>query len=54
LYVTVARWVEWASAIVDQWPDDVSNAPFDKAAAQEGVALAESVKTILSARDKQP
>jgi hypothetical protein len=48
-YVTVARWVEWASAIVDTWPDDVNNAPFDNAAAEVGVALAESVESILSA-----
>ena len=52
-YVTVARWVEWASAIVDTWPDDVNNSPFDKAAAEEGVALAESVESILSARAAQ-
>lgn len=47
-YVTVARWVEWASSTVEQWPDDVTNAPFDAAAAEEGVALAESVDIILS------
>lgn len=47
-YVSVARWVEWASAIVDTWPDDVTAAPFDHAAAREAVALAESVETILS------
>ena len=53
-YVTVARWVEWASAIVEKWPDDVSDAPFDTAAAEEGVALAESVDIILSAKAAQP
>jgi PadR family transcriptional regulator AphA len=47
-YVTVARWVAWASVIVDTWPDDVRDAPFDEAAAREGVALAESVEAILS------
>ena len=48
-YVTVARWVEWASALVDTWPDAVADAPFDRVAAEEAVALAESVEAILSA-----
>jgi DNA-binding PadR family transcriptional regulator len=42
LYAMVARWVEWASAIVEQWPDDVTAAPFDEAAAREAVAVAEA------------
>ena len=46
-YVTVARWVQWATEIVDGWPDDVRDAPFDVAAAQEGVDLAESIDVIL-------
>lgn len=45
-YVTVARWVDWASALVATWPDDVLAAPFDIAAAREAVALAESVESI--------
>jgi hypothetical protein len=53
-YVMVARWVEWASAIVDTWPDDVRSAPFDMAAAEEGVALAESVEAILSTTAVEP
>jgi PadR family transcriptional regulator AphA len=36
-YVTVARWVAWASEIVDSWPDDVRDAPFSIAIAEEGV-----------------
>ena len=48
-YVTLARWIDWASAMVEDWPDDVSSAPFDLAAAEEGVAMAESVKAILAA-----
>jgi DNA-binding PadR family transcriptional regulator len=47
-YATVARWVEWASAVVDSWPDDVNDAPFDAAAAEEAVALAESIAATLS------
>jgi len=42
-YVMVAHWVEWASDIVDGWPDDVHGAPFSVAAAEEGVRLAESI-----------
>jgi PadR family transcriptional regulator AphA len=42
-YVMVANWIEWASALVRDWPDDVRNAPFDVAAAKEGVRLAERV-----------
>jgi PadR family transcriptional regulator AphA len=51
-YVTVARWVEWASDLVGDWPDDVLEAPFDTAAAEEGVQLAESVAVILGRRDE--
>lgn len=46
-YITVARWVQWATEIVDGWPDDVGDAPFNVAAAQEGVELAESIDAIL-------
>ena len=46
-YVMVARWIEWASALVDTWPDEVSDAAFDVAAAQESVILAEQVDSIL-------
>jgi PadR family transcriptional regulator, regulatory protein AphA len=42
-YVMVARWVEWASGVVETWPDDVREAPFDLAAAEKAVALAESI-----------
>jgi DNA-binding PadR family transcriptional regulator len=46
-YVTVARWVDWASGVVEAWPDDVTEAPFDLAAAEEGVILAESIPGLL-------
>ncbi len=45
-YVTVAHWVDWASGIVADWPDDVREAPFDVAAAEEGVRLAESITSL--------
>jgi DNA-binding PadR family transcriptional regulator len=46
-YVMVARWVHWAGAVAEEWPDDVTQAPFDVAAAEEGVRLAESIPTLL-------
>jgi len=46
-YATVARWVEWASDIVSDWPDDVLEAPFDTAAAEESVRLAENITAML-------
>jgi DNA-binding PadR family transcriptional regulator len=52
-YLTVARWVEWASALVATWPDDVLDAPFDIAAARESVALAESVASIAGIGDER-
>jgi PadR family transcriptional regulator AphA len=47
-YVMVAQWIDWASQLVDHWPDDVRDAPFDVAAAQEAVRLAESVARIVA------
>ena len=47
-YVMVAQWVDWASELVDDWPDDVREAPFDVPAAREGVQQAERVVQILA------
>jgi len=47
-YATVARWVVWASEVVDTWPDDVGHATYDSAAARATVELAESINEILS------
>ena len=46
-YVTVARWVRWASETVEDWPDDPKNASIDVAAQHESVRLAESIVHIL-------
>jgi DNA-binding PadR family transcriptional regulator len=46
-YATVARWVQWASEVVEDWPDDITLAPFDTAAADEAVRLAESIPAML-------
>jgi DNA-binding PadR family transcriptional regulator len=48
-YVMVAKWVEWASDIVEDWPDDVLEAPFNTIAAEESVRLAASITAILEA-----
>ena len=49
-YVMVAHWVEWAGRQVEAWPEDVRDAAFDVAAAQENVRLVESVAEILAQR----
>ncbi|MDD7941440.1 PadR family transcriptional regulator [Actinomycetospora lutea] len=46
-YVTVAQWVDWATGVVEKWPDDVNDAPFDTAAAEEGVRRAEIIPRLL-------
>jgi len=46
-YATVARWVRWATDVVERWPEDVTEAPFDLPAAEEGVRLAESIVAVL-------
>ena len=46
-YVTVARWIAWASELVEGWPDDVLQAPFDVAGAEAAVAQAELVIELL-------
>jgi PadR family transcriptional regulator AphA len=48
-YVMVAHWVEWATTNVADWPDDVRQAPYDRAAAAEAVRLAESIPSLLRA-----
>jgi PadR family transcriptional regulator, regulatory protein AphA len=49
-YVTVAEWVDWASRVVDTWPDDPADAPFDVDAARAGVRRAERVVALLDDR----
>lgn len=46
-YVTVARWQQWASEVIEEWPDDINDAPFDRAAQHEAVRLAESIPVML-------
>jgi PadR family transcriptional regulator AphA len=53
-YVTLARWVEWASTVIDEWPDDVRAAPFNAHAAEEAVRLAQSIAAIPEAGGRGP
>ena len=46
-YFMVAQWVEWASTVVHDWPDDVRLAPINMGELQEAVRLAESVNLTL-------
>jgi len=46
-YVTVAEWVDWASRVVDTWPDNPADAPFNVEVAEEGVRRAERVTALL-------
>ena len=50
-YLTVARWVEWASETVESWPDDVRDAPYDVEATREAVCLAETVDALALSAD---
>ena len=46
-YVMVARWVVWASEVIEGWPEDVDKATFNRIAAEESVRLAEGVDALL-------
>ena len=46
-YATLARWIVWATGVVDTWPDDVASAPFDRDAAAQGVERAEEIERLL-------
>jgi PadR family transcriptional regulator AphA len=47
-YGMTAQWVRWASSIVEAWPDDVRDAPFDPAVAEEAVHLAEGIPALVA------
>ena len=42
-YVMVDRWVDWASEVIEHWPDDVRTAVYDVRIGEESVRLAESI-----------
>ena len=39
----IADWAEWATTVVDEWPDDVAEAQPDLAALERQAARAEEV-----------
>jgi DNA-binding PadR family transcriptional regulator len=49
-YVTVARWVDWATRVVETWPDVVRDAPYDEEAAARAVRAAEGIEELLRDR----
>ena len=46
-YAMVAEWIDWASELVDDWPDDVRTAPFDIAEAEESLRRVERVQRVM-------
>jgi PadR family transcriptional regulator AphA len=46
LYAMVARWAEWATSVVEDWPDDPRHAVADPIAQEEAVRVAESIADI--------
>jgi len=42
-YAMVASWAEWATGVVETWPDDPLDAVADRAAIEEAVRRAESI-----------
>lgn len=45
-YLMVARWAQWATGVVEAWPDDVRRAEIDLDAQAEAVGLAELTAAI--------
>jgi PadR family transcriptional regulator, regulatory protein AphA len=52
-YLMVARWAQWATEVVEQWPDDPRDAPFDVEEQAAAVRLAETVERIARAAERQ-
>ena len=42
-YAMVANWAEWATSVVEDWPDDPRQAELDRRAQEEAVRVAESI-----------
>jgi DNA-binding PadR family transcriptional regulator len=45
-YVMVADWAEWAISVVETWPDDVLDAPFDPKVQRAAIRRAERIERI--------
>jgi DNA-binding PadR family transcriptional regulator len=46
-YLMVANWVEWATDVVETWPDEIRNARFDGDEAEESLRRAETITGII-------
>ena len=46
-YAMVADWIVWAGDVVDDWPDTVTDAPFDRDAQAQAVRRAERIERTL-------
>ena len=46
-YAMVAQWIDWASELVDDWPDDVRSAPFDISEAEESLRRVERLQRVM-------
>src|SRR5262245_21661013 len=46
-YLMVARWVDWATGVVETWPDDVREAPFDVAVGAEALDRVREIEALL-------
>lgn len=53
-YLAVAEWVDWASRVVERWPNDPTGARFDVDAASEALRRAERVMTLLDPGPLRP
>lgn len=47
-YLTVVEWAAWAIDVVEQWPDDVLDAPFDDEMQREAIQRAERIEKTVS------
>jgi hypothetical protein len=45
-YGMISDWIVWAGTVIEDWPDDVRNAPFDRAAQREAVRRGERTAAI--------
>lgn len=42
-YAFIAEWAEWAIGVVEGWPDDVTQAPFDLEVAEDSLRVVEGI-----------
>jgi hypothetical protein len=45
-YLMVANWVEWATDVVERWPNEIRDAPFDVDEGEESLRRAALITSI--------